>query len=420
MKIKHSGRLCLKPTKTWFDCMFPIFFAQQQQILMNTASTKSMFPQALPETIHMPKLQLEYLGKSISKEHVFHSQMASQGPVVDSVIGAWAYAHNSTNYNSLSFEYPQGVNMDRGAIISHSDGRMSACIADGVGGDGPLSTFVAHLVCQYIALELNKAPVHYFTEDQKTNLQIISNLLNNCVRAITNEFNHRRAPLKGSSTLAFATCTPLAEGLHKVQTAALGDSAIFHLSVTEREAKQLNAIHRNILPEGTSDISDCSGCIMANGSFYKLQNLEVASFILKEEDLLILATDGLLDNLPPKQIPEMISLIVCHPFFDRCVDELIPLKRGWNVGKLPTVPTVEQLKEFVLQNDPEGLDSRAKITTDLVTKRLTTYLQWLTMPVLRLIDRVKSGLQEGPIQFMPGMPKLDDSMIITIKPSHKI
>jgi serine/threonine protein phosphatase PrpC len=394
-------------------------FPDYHQIPSIEVSTKSTFPKTLPENIHMPKLDLNYMDKDyidkiLPTDSTFCKEMASQGFQSDALMGAWSYSHYSTNYGLVD------PNMDRGAVVLHPDGRMSACIADGVSGDGPLSTFVAQLSCQYIALELNKAPLH-FTENLQANQQIVSTLLQQCAASIKNEFTLKRrwedTRFKGSSTIAFATCSPVGNNLHKVHVGALGDSAVFHLSRTDKQITQLNQIHRDLLPGGRGwNLSDCGGCIMASGTLYKLPNLEVSSSLICEQDLLILVTDGLIDNLPEQQIPQAIRLIACHSFFDRSLDDLLKMKRSWCLGSIPSIPTVQELEGFIRDNDPSGLNDSAEITTELVTKRLSTYLEWLTQPVYCMIDRVAQGLQRGPVLHALGMPKLDDCMIITIKP----
>src|SRR5690349_21044452 len=78
------------------------------------------------------------------------NQLVSQGFFTSSD-QSYAYSHESSvclsSWQCDGVQYV--VNMDRGGVVERPDGSHAACIADGCGGDGYFSAFVAQMICDY-------------------------------------------------------------------------------------------------------------------------------------------------------------------------------------------------------------------------------------------------------------------------------
>jgi hypothetical protein len=94
---------------------------------------------------------LHLLPAHLYGNRLLEEQLGSQG-FFSSACSTYASHHETSvplSYNLNEAGFPYVINMDRGGVLTKSDGSHAACIADGVGGTGYFSAFVAQMICEF-------------------------------------------------------------------------------------------------------------------------------------------------------------------------------------------------------------------------------------------------------------------------------
>lgn len=371
---------------------------------------------------------LSCLPASLETDPSKKDQLASQG-FFASPDESYACSHET----SKSFSYwlnekglPYLINMDRGGVVTKQDGGHTACIADGVGGAGYFSAFVAHMICEYF-LNPFSAKALNFTENMAQNQEIADDLFQELVNHI-----EMLSPntLTGSSTALLVDCLPIGQRnnkqMYRIQVAAIGDCAVIHIDSEEKKASQLNKINRRHTLHGKPDVSSTGGHIRSSGGIRHPENIIAAISEASEDDYLILVTDGFLDNVRDGKVTEVIELVAFNPLFDQPFEKLASYKRFWECPRCSTLPTIENIIQFIHTNCSEKSPFVEKPTTAQIAKRLANYT--------KLVTYYRSQLEEAYYKTVPkkpmgsksthtssnhddDIPKTDDYMIITMKPS---
>ncbi|MBS0656115.1 MAG: hypothetical protein JSR46_10085, partial [Verrucomicrobia bacterium] len=322
--------------------------------------------------ISLPKLDtsnFDRLPAALHEDPLLAAQLVSQGFFTSSD-GSYAYSHDSSvcpAYYLCDEKIPYVVNMDRGGVVRRSDGSHAACIADGVGGDGYFSAFVAHMICEFILHVLSKKTME-FTGNEEWNSEVAHKLFWGCT---CNVCERSLPEVRGASTALFVECVPIGQkdgkNSYRLQGGALGDGAIIHINVENNTITQLNTIRK-------SHKNSSGGCISSEGEIIGFQNSMAFSTEASEDDYIILVTDGFLDNVRAGTALEVMQLVAFHPFFDQPFEQLVAYDRFWEEDKgNPRFPSIDHINKFILDNHGEGLFTAEKPTAAQITKRLANY-----------------------------------------------
>ncbi len=189
--------------------------------------------------------------------------------------------------------YARGINMDRGGFGKRKDGSLFACLFDGTGGGGLASAYAAQDFTLAMLHELEQSPLK--VEDKEE----VKNLLH--------KTSHTNDAPYGDATCVAVDILP-----DELRAIALGDSGIIHI---EKKTKKAH-LFETILKEDRTNTQDTGGCMGRGGRFYHPENICLFSTPISKGDFIVLASDGLLDNLARGEENELLTLIVTNSVFD--------------------------------------------------------------------------------------------------------
>lgn len=362
----------------------------------------------------LPTNDFDHIVKMAEKNPDLRKQLGSQGLKV-SQNSSSAYLHEST-YSSVSYNDKQlkhYVNMDRGAFFTKTDGTNGACVCDGLGGDGCFSAFVAQMVTQAVVKEFasSASKFHRIHDTIQTEAARFFTMLSQSL-IYQRASQYRKLPYSGmgSTTVAVANFVTIADTVGSptflVQAATIGDSSIFHLSMSKKEVVSVLSSRRSITSSHTSSIDNFCSINYANDL------LETCITKVQPEDIIILATDGLTDNIRDGELCKVITRVVFSTFFDQPQEMLLKLERPWE-KKYCQLPSIEDLEAFMQLGT--CLPSDAPTPVQIVS-RLFAYTRVVTWYLSSLYEKEDQGKQV----FFPPLSqhdsKPDDCMIIAIRP----
>ena len=241
-----------------------------------------------------------------------------------------AMSHASTsppNYYRSKYGIDGGINMDRGGFGRHIDGTNFGCIYDGVTSGGKRNAYAAQAFASFTLRQLamhKMALVAGIAGSQEAPLPLgvarpapATALFNEAVDALNNpgQRDPRWEAEGGAATGAFAAFaddvreTPPSSSLPPQQPieadgaigtpgalmvvgAALGDAAVIVLDLSAGTARQINAVERagGSAADSGGQLNMCMGLSGRTQAF--------AERIPNDGTMILLATDGLTDNLP--------------------------------------------------------------------------------------------------------------------------
>lgn len=186
----------------------------------------------------------------------------------------------------------------------------------------------------------------------------------------------------GDATMSVVTFNKTEDGNLKVSGAALGDALAIHVDVDNGKAHQLNQVKRI-----NNNAGDPGGVLIRGRGI----DGEVSCFEkkVKDNDLVIVASDGLLDNIDEKEIGNQIPLIIRNSIFDNEIEEDCP----WTKKENPHRVTTSELKGL----GEKPLEELSSITPEVASKRLENYLMWVTKKqrVEKIGERFKKEEKEA-------------------------
>ena len=450
--INQSDRI---GSATWEVCI--------PQVTVNGTSSDTKLcvpPHTSEESYLLTKLRIDKLEAIIVLfkvgDALLIKELGSQG-FFQSKDGAYASSHESS-MSTLSYytknvtpvRMPQGLNMDRGGVVARVDGGYSACIADGLSSEGYLSALTAQLVCYILMKRAAQEEIAHFTPNLYLNKKLAEDVFNSCA-SFLRQYTFDGASY-GSTTALFVDCIPTIDELgqksYRAQGGSLGDGAIIHICTAQKKAVQLNTITRMMNDHGLPDIRDAGGAIRSTGDIFGLNKMSEFNVHLACDDFLILVTDGFLDNVAENNVSNIVEIVMSCPLFDLPLDVLRNYPRFWEEKDPYTVPTANELREFILKHDGEfGVEE--VLTAPIITKRLANYIKLVTYNLFMFKDAKLSQLADALDTIRvekvsederllaknvaksirqelyncdkaniakPNSPKLDDCMIITLKP----
>ncbi len=174
---------------------------------------------------------------------------------------------------------------------------ICACVADGVGGR-PAGEIASEISVQTFMEKMLKFSIAADGDPMKALIRAVENA-NSAIVEANNSQN------KGMAT-TFVGCFVLG---HKLYYATSGDSSIFHIRAG-KSIHLLNAMHRDL---ETGRLTSCLG-------FRRLFPICSGFLDLKGGDRICLATDGVTDLVPLKEIEK---IIVDSKNDEKCADELV-------------------------------------------------------------------------------------------------
>lgn len=251
-----------------------------------------------------------------------------------------------------------GLNMDRGGFIERQDGTVAACLCDGVGGGGIFSMHAAQAFTNAALRYLQTTEAIFYSNNQKLGERLFNLLVNAPGPAYDNQ--------TGAATCVVATTRKLSKGKFRVAGAAIGDSVAIRIDSNLQQLEQLNIVQRK-----NNKANDSGGQIEAGTKVWDADKISEFSTEAAPKDIIILASDGLTDNIASL---DLIPIIVRSPRFDHEIQE----ERA-----LPTLPLREELEPFCVD---QVLPAPAT-----VVHRLNNYVEWVTRARRRLESE---GLQK--------------------------
>jgi hypothetical protein len=174
----------------------------------------------------------------------------------------------------------------------------------------------------------------------------------------------------GSATGVFVTTEVVTRDTLIVHGAAIGDAVALLVSVPSGTTIQLNSYIRR-----GGSARDPGGqlcmCMGMDGS------VSAFSTSVAPHDLVILASDGLTDNIVPGELCVIVPFLICCTYFDNDTGSYSEP----TMGASPHLPTFDELDRITASTKPQDLRD---VTAEVAARRLTNYLHWVTRSVHEL------------------------------------
>lgn len=262
-------------------------------------------------------------------------------------------------------------NMDRG-IVGQKEGLNYGVVCDGAGSE-LYALQAAQSFAETIAKGLDK-----YSKELRVDLNAIKDedevekASKELVKQAAQIFNEAASSIEvaGGATVVFATFGKTSSDSFFVNGAAVGDCAAIHIDRNQLSATQLNTVTK----QDPHNKKDSGGQICAGVSNNEdISNASVFCQGIAKEDVVILTSDGLVDNIYEGQLEKIIPLIIFNSKFDASVDQLLSEQQPWLETNPPSLPSEDQLKQFTR-------DSKINADVDNVTiaKRLNNYVKFVT------------------------------------------
>lgn len=211
-----------------------------------------------------------------------------------------------------------------------------------------------------------------------------------------------------AATAVFATFADIADrtDVYLVNGGAIGDTIAVSVNRAQGTAKQLNTITK----QNPMDHADSGGALQV-GEMQKsdLEKISTFSAEVNRDDIVILASDGLADNIyagnleglsseegaaeVKKQLELILPFIIFSSKFDLSLEELKREGQPWLDKDPPTLPTAEDLKRFTKD---EVIDT--SVDNEKIAQRLNNYIKFITDPQHQVVTQARD-LQQQMIEI---------------------
>lgn len=299
------------------------------------------------------------------------SVVSSQGLLV-SRDGSASFSHCSTsppNYYDCIYSVPEGMNMDRGGFGHASAGTNFGVVFDGVTAGGAINVYAAQAFAEYSLKWLAQF------QDRLVEGQIeevaANEIFSGCC-AYTNNHGRRDPSMNsegGSATGVVATFRRDGPQHALLLGANIGDAVAIVIRMSSGMAEQVTYVKRrdNRANDTGGQLTMCMGL---NGAVWPF------SARLEARDLLVLATDGLSDNIFTQQLDTIIPSIVRARIFDGVPVNVCDCVHGCDAR----LPGMADLLE-IIGAGPSSMDALHTVAPEVAALRLTNYLQWVTRSI---------------------------------------
>ena len=326
-----------------------------------------------------PQVFNDSLGKNGSELGTDH-KWESQGFQV-SEDGTRVVYHGSTVPDN---EYgDKFMNMDKGAA-GKVDGKNYGVVCDGSNSGvdvmGAAQAFTESLEDSIKQGRFNNPEVEH--------LNVVAGMAFKIAAESAKEYvKEGKRPPKATAVLANFVETPGDTGQYKVQGAAIGDAIAISISREKGTARHLNEIKR----DNMKNLSDSGGSITA-GEMEGEDILKISTFSepVGKDDVVILASDGLFDNLYADEkmgIALVIPKIIFSSKFDNPIGPEI--KQPWLDENPPRLPTAKDLEEFT-----QGSSMIKEVTNETMARRLNNYVKFVTAEQKELVSKANKEMPE--------------------------
>lgn len=293
------------------------------------------------------------------------NQLDSQGSLL-ATDESCAIVHESSsppNYYRARYGTPEGevINMDRGGFGHHPDQCNYACVYDGVTSGGKINAYAAQAFTDFTCAFLEHRAQLLKTVDISS---FAKQLFGGCVDSVNNpkgELNDYDAE-GGSATGVYVTVSKKPKDSLEICGANIGDASAFLLDETQTHARTISTTSVRATGRPTDTGGQLTMSMGINGDIWPFKCPCHAN------DVIILCTDGLTDNL---HMPELGTIV---PFIARSTvfDGVPTIECRTCSGTHPHYPTLAEL-ETILGPPQSQLASTAQIAV-----RLANYTHWVT------------------------------------------
>jgi hypothetical protein len=226
----------------------------------------------------------------------------------------------------------------------------------------------------------------------------------------------------GSATGAIVAIDRLSDTQGVLHGASIGDAAAISVRLSDERARQLNPVFRKYDRDTGGQITMCMG---VDGPVWCF-SVEVTS-----QEFIILATDGLTDNINLPELDRIVPLLMRASLFD----VIVPFDCDDLLKEEPQKPTYSSLLLLTKGN----LDALSDVSCQTAARRLFHYLEWVTRLHFNMEERYykasrkvreeqDAALLHALEEEVKGIAaerkrikkvvKTDDAMIIVMRPFH--
>eukprot|EP00039_Didymoeca_costata_P025500 m.13618 g.13618 ORF g.13618 m.13618 type:complete len:413 (+) comp4886_c0_seq1:346-1584(+) len=283
--------------------------------------------------------------------------------------GACSLMHISTVPEEyyIARQWKEKMNMDRGGFGSTEYGTNFGFVFDGVTMGGKINLYASQAFANYTAQWLL---THSEQFKHGTGIDILARkLFEGCVGGRNNPVHMNRS-MDGSGGAATGLFVTIEKGTKDnliLHGASVGDSAAFQVF---RRGDEAYDAARLLTPEcirSNQGASDSGGQMLLDIGIDG--RIWAFSHPVKHEDLIILCSDGLTDNLHMPESRTIMPLILTLEDFDKPIQFECQQTQG---GRLPT------FAEISVQFSSSKRANLLDVTCEMAAIRLGNYVKWIT------------------------------------------
>ena len=297
---------------------------------------------------------------------------------------------------------------------------------------GKVNAYAAQAFADFILDWLVRNRHRFAPQDQRANLQLAAAALQTATTGPYNpaHSNPDHEAEGGSATGVFACFHRVSHTTAIMHAGSIGDSALIVVHLRQSVARQLNPVHRKHDKDTGGQLTMCIGI---DGPVW------VVSREITTDEILVLSTDGLTDNLHLPELDRIIPLIISARVFDG----IVPFACSEIPARKPSLAYLQQ----VCKGDLEPL---TLVSCRVAGLRLFNYVEWVTRDFfkqeevyydlcLQMNALQRDGLATGEDQAekLAGMQaqaeemsrarkavaktaKTDDAMIMVLQPFNRL
>eukprot|EP00047_Mylnosiga_fluctuans_P005984 m.244048 g.244048 ORF g.244048 m.244048 type:complete len:384 (-) comp14376_c0_seq1:352-1503(-) len=337
-----------------------------------------------------------------------------------------AFLHASTsppNYYLYMYGL-KSINMDRGGFGHARNGTNFGCIFDGVTSGGKINAYAAQAFTDFFLNWLAENHAMFCYGADHSVIDVAKKAFEEATRAANNPGleNTECQAEGGSATGGIVAFDRIADDLAVLHGASIGDAAVISVSMRDGLARQLNPVFRKHDRDTGGQLTMCFG---VDGPVWCF------SHEVHADEFIVLATDGLTDNIVHDELDRIVPLIMRCSIFDT----IVPFECEEIFKSPPERPGYL----YMVKISKDALEPLSAVTCDNASRRLFHYVEWVTrfdfnmeeqfyMLSIRMreakTDADRKAL-EAQIAHMTAqrkttkkVVKTDDAMIIVMRPFH--
>lgn len=283
----------------------------------------------------------------------------------------------------------QAINMDRGGFGQCLDGTNCAAIFDGVSAGGKINLFAAQAFADFVTERVARC-AGQFQQGASVNDILARQMFEEAVASSNNPGRrHEALNAEGGAATGMFVCIQECKGKEYciVNGAGIGDCTTFAICCggTEagdepppEEARQLSVTGFRRGRSAKDSGGQLTMSMGVDGTIWTF------SQPVDHNDIVLLCTDGLTDNVYMPEACTIIPLVASSSYFDA-----IPVHRyPASVGPGARLPRFADLEELTKQWPRTPADT---LTPEKTVARLRSYVKWITLDEFDLEQRYYSA-----------------------------